>query len=354
MRVSLKTLAAEAGVSVATASRALRDLACVDAATRLRVREVAARLGYVRDPLLASAFTFARRADKPVYRETLAFLAPEPPSENDPRPWMTGIWSGLVRRAGELGYRVESFRLPEPLRAQRHLGRQLQARGVRGAIFGPRALTDAHRLDETWARFSTVEIGHTLDMPSSTRIDRLISDDMECMLAELYRRGYRRIGLAMQQRDEQRRHWAVFAACLLFERRTRMGGLDGQSAGARMRVASLFEDRGDYSPAGLEAWIRKRQPDVIIANGPEPLDWLQNRGWRIPSDLGLCRIDCVPSRPESGLGIRYETLGIAAVDQLSSTLERGAPPMKDTLRQPGPVLCISSVWHEGSTLLPTR
>lgn len=59
--VTIEDVAAAAGVSVATVSRALRDLPHVAPATRLRVRAVAERLGYHADPhasRLAAGRTF--------------------------------------------------------------------------------------------------------------------------------------------------------------------------------------------------------------------------------------------------------------------------------------------------------
>lgn len=60
MTVTIRDVAAEAGVSVATVSRALRGLPSVAPSTRVRVEEAAARLEYVPDPYaarLASART---------------------------------------------------------------------------------------------------------------------------------------------------------------------------------------------------------------------------------------------------------------------------------------------------------
>lgn len=65
-RVSLKDIAAETGVSISTVSLALSGDRRVTPATRDLVRAAAARLGYVRDPLLASlAAGRFRHAGKP-------------------------------------------------------------------------------------------------------------------------------------------------------------------------------------------------------------------------------------------------------------------------------------------------
>lgn len=66
-RVSLKDIATETGVSVSTVSLALAGDRRVTASTRDRIRAAADKLGYVRDPILASlAAGRFRHAGKPV------------------------------------------------------------------------------------------------------------------------------------------------------------------------------------------------------------------------------------------------------------------------------------------------
>lgn len=62
MTVGIEDVARAAGVSTATVSRALRDLPNVNAATRDRVREAAAALGYVASPSAASLASGRTRA----------------------------------------------------------------------------------------------------------------------------------------------------------------------------------------------------------------------------------------------------------------------------------------------------
>ncbi|HVE77701.1 MAG TPA: LacI family DNA-binding transcriptional regulator, partial [Gemmatimonadaceae bacterium] len=57
MNVTIKDVAREAGVSVATASRAFNDSGPVSAETRRRVREIARRLRYVPNVAARSLIT---------------------------------------------------------------------------------------------------------------------------------------------------------------------------------------------------------------------------------------------------------------------------------------------------------
>ncbi len=337
-RSNIRGVAREAGVSVATVSRALRGLGHVDLDTSERVRRAAEKLGYVRNPLLASAFSIMRQSDAPAYRETLGFLSIDFSRETKALPWLVGIRQGVQRRASELGYGMEDVVLPKTPGAQRALGRQLYNRGLRGLVLGPLVRSEYHQLDLNWEHFAAVEVGHSLRSPMLPRVDRRLTDDMELALAELHARGYRRIGLAIRAKDEARRHWAILSSCLLFARQNR-----------RVKICCLFEDEqgeDSYSPKPFARWLKKRSPDVLIANGPEPMDWLDAARISVPDELGVCRIDCVEGRRESGLQINYESLGQAAVDQVVSALERG----KLGPATSRPILSLPSSWFEGATL----
>ncbi len=339
MRISLRTIAEELGLNVSTVSRALRDFSSVDAGTRRIVQETARRSGYVRDPLLANALTFARRTDKPVYRETMAFLTSMPPEDYAQYPWMLEIHSGAAKRAEELGYGLERIRIPVTPNRQQALGRQLWSRGIRGCVVcpvHPVVENSPSSLNMDWTVLRGVEIGHSLRDPTLPRVVRYLADDSAMMLANLRARGYRRIGLAMHRQDEETRHWAVLSACMLFEKLHR-----------DMRFNCLFDEMRDYTAAALQRWLRRNKPDAIIVNGPGVLAWLNELEIRIPETIGVCRIDCVSGGEESGLRVNYNYIGATAVSQLASILERGDPHKMESR----PTLSIPSVWHEGRTLL---
>ncbi|RRJ98800.1 LacI family transcriptional regulator [Opitutaceae bacterium TAV3] len=339
-RPNIRAVAREAGVSVATVSRALRGLGHVDKDTNKRVRAAAQKLGYIRNPLLASAFSLMRQSDAPSYRETIGFLSVELPNPIEYYPWLFGVWQGAQKRAASLGYRVESIVLPASAKAQYSLGRQLHMRGIRSLVLSPLVRPEYHHLNLNWEKFAAVEVGHSLHTPTLPRVDRRLTDDMQLALAKLHARGYRHIGLALRDEDEARRHWDILSSCLLFARRT-----------PQVRITCLFEDeRGSdgYSPSAFLRWLRKRKPDVIIGNGPDVLNWLDAANISVPAKVGVCRIDCVAGRRESGLQINYENLGQTAIDLVTSFLERGT---FSTFPE-RPILSLPSSWFEGDTLRP--
>ncbi|PAW78311.1 MAG: hypothetical protein B9S32_07200 [Verrucomicrobia bacterium Tous-C9LFEB] len=341
MRVDLRSIAKAAGLSVATVSRALRGFGNVEPTTRRHVEQIARDLGYVRDPLLCRAQAFVRQPHKPVYRETFAFLAATPLAPKDSRLWLVGIYEGVRQRAAELGYQVESFRLPMSQEGQRALIKQLKFRGIRAVLFSPLVMRQAalFELESAWSAFAAVEIEDKIKSSTLSRVTRLPVQDMAMLLEQLRSRGYRRIGLALSKIDEASRHWQVFSACLLLERQH-----------PEIKIFSLFEDGDDYTPTGLYHWVKRHRLDVIIGNGNYPLDWLKEYEMNAPRDIGVCRIDCLPERPEAGLLIHYEDLGHLAVDLLSSQLEHIHTEGPDIHR----IVSIPCLWNEGETLRAVR
>lgn len=310
-------------------------MAGVDSATRARVCAVAEKLGYVRDPLLASALAFARKPAKPVFRETLGFLAAEPKSAFKNVAWLHGLYEGFSCRATELGYSVECFITKQDEAQQNALGWQLWSRGIRGIAIAPVVAWTPFRLEMPWEVFAAVELGHTLWEPELTRVERYVFEDFAILFAELKQRGYGRIGLAMNWEDEARQRGVWLSQYLLFQYRN-----------ADLPALKPFEEEHSYTRTSFMRWLRREEPDVIIVNGPLPYDWLCEEGVAVPEKIGVCRIDSVKGRRESGLRPDYQMIGRSGADLLAKFLEHGelGRPLSRH------ILSIPNTWHEGDTL----
>jgi LacI family transcriptional regulator len=94
MRVTLKTLADEAGVSITTVSRALAGYDDVNEETRRRIIELAERLGY--QPNLAARHLRSKQTN------TIGMVIPRTAQFSD--PFYMELLSSVGRQASELGY----------------------------------------------------------------------------------------------------------------------------------------------------------------------------------------------------------------------------------------------------------
>lgn len=126
--VRLKDIAARAGVSLMTVSKALRNAADVSAATRARVKALAEQMGYVPD---SSAQGLRTRATK-----LLGLIVP-----TSTNPVFARIVLGLEERAYELGYDLLYAHTLNLLQREETLIRHMLARRVEGLFIYP-----VHRL----------------------------------------------------------------------------------------------------------------------------------------------------------------------------------------------------------------
>src|SRR5688500_16131376 len=109
--VTMKQIAAAAGVARATVSYALRGDRKIPEETAARIRSVATRLGYRPNPPVAALMAHIRRSHPKTRGEHIAFLwiKARPGERTFPL-----IHEGARARAEQLGYALEEFWLDTP------------------------------------------------------------------------------------------------------------------------------------------------------------------------------------------------------------------------------------------------
>jgi DNA-binding LacI/PurR family transcriptional regulator len=164
--VRLKDIAARAGVSIMTVSKALRDEPDVSAATKARLQALAREMGYVPDSSAQGLRT----------RTTRLFGLIIPSMAN---PIFTRILLAIQERAFELGYDVlMAYTLNLPEREEACIRRML-ARRVDGLFISPvyRMGSEAKIYQELFERqVPTVLLGHTA--PFCARFVNVETDDL--------------------------------------------------------------------------------------------------------------------------------------------------------------------------------
>jgi len=335
---TLRTLAADLGVSVFTVSEALRESPRVRPATRQRVQAEAARQGYVPNALIGGALSAVRRSRQQRFRGTVALIDAD---DRDPEHYLIfhrAISKGARARARELGFATEPFWLgeePGGLPAARLPG-VLRARGIGGAVLlpfhRPRDLSDFDL-----GGLAVVQMDHSVVRP---RLHTVLPDHYVSMTRALERlaaRGYRRIGLCLESRKEERILHKWSAAFLAFMRRTGRPG-----AGMAMITPNLTRDT-------FRAWVRAKRPDAILGHADAIPRWLGEMKRRVPDDVGFVNLNLTEAtRACAGLDLGPERLGAVAVETLVAMLHRreaGVPEQPQAI-------ALEARWVEGPTLRP--
>jgi len=341
--VSHRQLAAAAGVCQSTVSLSLRNHPKISPRVRAHVQHIAAQLGYRPNPVVAALMGHIRAAHAPTYQSTLGFVFTQKRSDAHLCDnTVQHYFRGALSRAKELGYALEPFWLGAPEMTEARLAQILVNRGIHGLVLAPIAFNAPERfrggqIALPWGKFSAAAIGRTLLAPD---LDRACHDNFSAMLlllSELVRRGYRRIGFAINHKDDGRVNHLWLAGYLTFMHE------HSASGGVPPLVAH------DWRAEIFIAWFECHRPDAIVTMTYDALLWLRARGFDAPGDVGVATVSWLPYKKDySGNYHNYELIGAEAVNIVVSRLQRNelGPPAN-----PHAVL-VKGSWVEGRSLRP--
>lgn len=335
-RVTLREIAAAAGVSVMTVSLVLRDHGRVSPAMRLKVKRHAEKLGYRPDPALSALMTYRHERQTVRDYRTLAFVTNFPTAGGWKDEVFTRLYhAGAAARAEKLGYRVEPFWMSQPRMTPVRAAQILESRGIKGLLVAP-VPAAVGNVTLAWERFCAVSLCRNLASPDINVVDHNHYQSMTLAWRELRRRGYRRIGYAITRYSEEiaGRAWL---GTLLAEQ-------DRAADPAERRVPPLITD--EWRRPVFEAWLRRHRPDAIISPHIAVHRWLQELGRRTPEDVGFLWLEAEAGGAVSGVCQHFPNVGVAAVDLLHLELMRsayGIPSVRQTIG-------IDGVWIEGRSL----
>ena len=336
-QITLQDIADRAGVSRTTVSMALRNLANLPLSTRRRIREMADALGYRPNPLVATLMSYQRAAksERPKHL-TLALILRFSRDADWPEYFSPDLLAGAMQRAVQLGYNLEQFWIGDLKMDGVRLSQMLSERAVPGLLIAPLSTPAGHlRLD--WESFSTVAIGDSVVRPELHRVTSSPYKAMLLAVHELRRRGYRRMGLALEASQDARvRHqWGASFSWNQARRHP------------QDRVPPLVVDGTDWSERRFAAWFRRHQPEVILADDGRVLAWLGRLGLSVPQDVGFVHLW---NRDTSGkcAGLYHDppALGAAAIDLLVSLIQandRGVPARPKVVQ-------LEAHWVNGQTI----
>lgn len=306
-RVSYSDIARRAGYHRSTVGLALRKHPGIPEETRARILKVAEEMGYRPDPALSSLSTYRRMKTPDRNYTTIALLSDEPVNaeRKSLRHSIRDYYIGVRQRADELGFGVEEFCLGlEDRRFQARVDQILRARGIRTLIVCP-LLNQKLPVEIEWRRYSAVCIGYSLRQPELLRVCSQNRTGASDAVVELYCLGYRRIGLVLGQSHDSRVNFSWSAG---FYGACHSPDLQGLEFATYMP-----NSRGSLAVDELVEWIRESRVDAILVAQDDLYDYLVERGFRIPEELGFACLDLPPERKD-----------LAGVDQLSIEVGRQA------------------------------
>lgn len=312
---SLRQIAALAGVSSMTVSRAIVGRGRIAEATRQRIVQLAREHGYVPDPEIAKLMHHLRGRRTQRFQSLIVGLSTR--QADDPEVYFRLISRGAKTRLAERGYGFDSMYIPANPADWPSLQRTLKSRGVEGVLILPQAAPiDLTQLLD-WSQFCVVAASASATLPGAHRVTPHHFANMLLLCRTLTQQGHRRIGLVITL-DHDRRTEHGFSAGVTWH------GLNEASH----FVPPYISRQSD--PARLRAWFAREKPDVIITS---QMSTARTCAAQLRCKLrGPVRFVCtsrLPTRSAQVAGIdeRPELIGAAAADRLASMVECGKPPL---------------------------
>ena len=338
--MSLRVIAKEAGVSPSTVSLALRGSQKIPEETRLRVAQIAERLGYRPNAKVTELMSQVRlsRAGKPTAcLGVVSFYA-------QPRPWETAtalrrIFDGMVGWAEDLGYRLEPIWVRAPNLTIRRVCSILDTRGIEGLIcLGSPDLKENFppELDHYAVVAHGVSVAGSLH-----RVLTNAAGDMWRALDAIYALGYRKPGLAIGTEETVPNRDAYISAYLgsCYKR---------WNNPSPVPLLTFLRSAPDAAPG----WLEAHTPDVVVvvddtAGIMEFGIQLQRRGIRWPTDIGIVAISPIlEGTGFAGLQENQHLIGGWMVEMLVDRLLHHELGMPATPR----IQLVDSQWLKGSSL----
>ncbi len=251
-RIGLREIARALDVSLMTVSLALRNSPKISEATRVRVQQMAEKLGYRPDPeisrLMTRLHTSAQSSDRtPMAIVDLSSDRLPPGTEN----YCEHVRRGAVKRAESLGYIASCFHVLDYDGDIKRMLRVIRYRGIRGILLLPPLAPIELPSGLDWSAFSVISATYAI---SGTEFHRVVPHqfiDMCRLIGILEERGYKRIGAVLGRGFEKRIHYHFTAALALHRY---------DSLIFRVVESAPFEKK-EFS-----AWLTEHRPDALIAS----------------------------------------------------------------------------------------
>ena len=339
--VTMSDVAKVACVSKNTVSLALNGSLRLPRSTRDRIRKIASRLGYQKNPTVAHLMAQIQCSRTPRFTAALALI-----NANTDRkafrdhPTIPTYITGCRVRASELGYRFDEFWLHDPELSSSRLSRVLKSRNIRGGIIVGMMNTNQlpSRFNDLWTQFPFVVTGVRTQNPT---LSFCCADHHACALKAFewaIQLGYRRPALVLDHVIDE-----------LLEGRFSSGVFVAQQQLPVARRARAFHlvNEARENPALFETWLKKEKPDIILTLYHVVREWLTMAGLRVPNDVGLIQLEWRPDhRDWAGIDQHNDVVGATAVDMLVGMIHRGETGVPIFPR----ATLIGGSWIDGKTV----
>ena len=289
--IRLKEVAAEAGVSIATASAALRGEVSVKAATREKIESAAKKLNYQKHSA-ASVLSYLqkRKSQKSAF---IAWITALPAIEVETKPSL----ELAAAEAAKLGVQFEHINVSDPKNLAQAF-REIEARGCDGIVLG--GMLDPEGYTIPLNRFSVIATHEGwfkkgVDVVRENQFRKTLS-----LLNRVHEAGYKRVGICMRELsplhpdDESRLAASFYFSNLVLAKNE------------RIPIQRIPFGAPDVAKK-LAGWVEKHTPDVVVGFNVTEFDLLEEAGCTIPKDLAFAALHVETGNKGRIAGCKYNS-----------------------------------------------
>ncbi len=308
--ITMRDVAANAGVHVSTVSLALRNSPEIPLKTRERIQAIAQRMNYRPNPLVVALVQQRRKSYTGI---SLGFISRTPKDQRLANPKYIGsLLKHATIRAQELGFGMDSYDLADYGHDPKRLQKNLYNRNICGVMIAPLPRNHEH-LDFDWSSLAATTIGRSLEYEHVDRIDSDYCGGSLLAMEHCEKLGFKRPGFLTLKRTDDR-----------ISGRWRAGFLAYLPKHKEFKPLPPLIVDDDTIEQQLLSWLRKHKPDVILANnsaiGSSESVFKKLDPHLIPKIVQL-NIDDATS-PMMGIYTNAEFKARIAVDNLTAKLYR--------------------------------
>lgn len=334
---TIRTLAAQLGLSRATVSEALRGVPRVSPDTVRRVREAAEAAGYKSNPLAAALMSQMRRSEGGSFRGVLALVE----MEDDGRPgyakqFPAKLFEAARKRARELGFEAERLTVSEKGVSVKRLDGILKARGIHGVILLP-CWTEP-RFDELdWPKYAGIYTDYVIHHPPLNTVCPDHHRNMVEALERVKAAGWKRPGLVLSKHIDERLNHRWEGAFMVMQ---------SHHFGAKP-VPALRTEGTSVEEEEFRVWFRKYKPDVVLSHWTRVIPWMAAEGASVPDKHGfVCLNVLMADVPCAGIDLQPDLIGRRSAEAVIANLQQNDLGVPAT----STVLSVAGKWMDGPTL----
>ncbi len=338
-RVTIKDIAKVAGVHFTTVSLALRNHPSIPAITRNKIRAVADRLDYVPNPVFSALTHFHLNGRVRAEPPRIAYVVNQSLETGAVLyRHQDAFFEGAKQQARVLGYELELLFVGKGRHDSATLEEYLKKERLNGiviAAFEP----GCEGLSLNWNDYTVVKINSLHHEPLAPMVANDQRQDVRLAFQRMLTLGYRRIGLAVGQADEEGTEFRYSAGYLI----------EQSSVPVADRVPQLLFPLNSSVPQVsklLGQWVRQHKVEAVLCNWSISDELLKAAGFRVPEDVAcacLCLLDKNPHL--AGVYPNLHMVGAKAISLITTMLKSGDRDVPEFASR----TYVRSYWQDGET-----